>query len=662
MKVKLLSSAVVFLVMCASAFGSSPSDYMVEIEPGVYEVTDRILVVLERGVEVNQPSEAYFGIESLDALVADLNIIRVEQEFLNSGPEFDLDRHYIVHFDLAAATDALAERAVAEFAADPNVRTAERIRVHRVNLVPNDPKFNLQWGLRPSAEFNIRAHRAWDITTGSPSVKLAIADTGVAYNHEDLGLDVNIWHNPGESYNGSDSDGNGYVDDVIGWDWVANGNPHEEGEDWKNPDNDPMDFMGHGTHIAGIASAVTNNGVGVAGVNWKAKIMCLRVGWSDWPDGYVGMDYCAQSMYYAANEGADAYNASWGNSNSGGMGAATDYLISHDVVIAAAAGNSGTTSHSYLAGRSDVLAVAAITVNGKKADYSNYGSFVDCCAPGSGIYSTMYRGPTDHYYYRYWSGTSMSAPFVTGLAGLVRAKFPSYSDSEVRDAILDGCWDIDWNNPGYEGKLGEGLINCYNSLVNNDDVELKYFTADSTPRGVKLKWDAEEFDTAGYNLYRREFAGGEMRFSDNLEGYTKVNADLIGGTGPYVYLDGGLNEGSYEYILEDIDLNGKGTQHGPVSVDHNPSLPGMYALYACRPNPASENAVISFSVPESHTGVVELVVYDIAGRKTMDLSRSAVEPGSHEITVDTSALAPGVYVYRMAAGDFSAVKKMVVAR
>jgi subtilisin family serine protease len=660
MKVGLLPFAVLFLVAFVPAFGSSPSDYMVEIEPGVYEVTDRILVVLERGVNVNQPDETRFGIESLDALANDLNVTDVEQEFLNSGPEFDLDRHYIVHFDLAEATDALAEQAVDEFSADPNVRTAERIRVYRINVVPNDPKFNLQWALKPDQEFNIRAHRAWNITKGSTSVKLAIADTGVAYDHEDL--EDNIWHNPGESYNGSDSDGNGYVDDVIGWDWVANGNPHEDGEDWCNPDNDPMDYMGHGTHLSGIASAVTNNGKGVAGVNWNAQIMCLRVGWSDWPYGYVGMDYCAQALYYAANEGADAYNASWDNHNGGGLGAATDYFIDHDGVVVAAAGNDGTIDWSYLCGRTDVLAVAAINAIGKKASFSNYGYWVDCCAPGVSIHSTFYRGPTDDYGYSTESGTSMAAPFVTGLAGLIRAKFPGYSESQVRNAILDGCWNIDWNNPGYEGDLGEGLINCYNPLVNNDDVELEYFTADSTPRGVQLKWDAEEFDTAGYNLYRRGVIDSKARSSDSLEGYARVNADLISGTGPYVYLDGGLGEGSYEYVLEDVDLNGKGTQHGPVYVDHNPSLPGTYALFACRPNPASENAVISFSVPQGHTGAVELVVYDIAGRKTMDLSRSAVEPGSHDVEVDASALAPGVYIYRMTAGDFSAIKKMVIAR
>ncbi|UCE26589.1 MAG: S8 family serine peptidase [Candidatus Coatesbacteria bacterium] len=660
MKVQLLPLAVVFLIAYPSAFGSSPSDYMVEVGPGVYEVTDRILVVLERGVGVNRSDDAVFGIESLDALVADLNVIRVEQEFPNSGPEFDLDRHYIVHFDLAEATDALAARAVDEFATDPDVRTAERIRVHRVNLVPNDPRFTQQWALKPSEEFNIRAHRAWNITTGSTNVKLAIADTGVAYDHEDLA--ANIWHNPGESYNDADSDGNGYVDDVIGWDWVHNAWPHEEGEDWKDPDNDPMDYMGHGTHLSGIASAVTNNGKGVAGVNWNAKIMCLRVGWSAFPYGYVGMDFCAQAMYYAANEGADAYNASWGNSNSGGLGAATDYFINHDGVVVAAGGNDGGTSYSYLCGRNDVLAVAAINAIGKKASFSNYGHWVDCCAPGANIHSTYYRGPTHHYYYYSMDGTSMAAPFVTGLAGLVRAKFPGYSESQVRDAILDGCWDIDWNNPNYEGKLGEGLINCYNPLVNNNDVELKYFTAASTPEGVKLEWDAEEFETAGYNLYRRETAAGKARLGDNLDGYAKVNTDLITGTAPYVYLDGGLDEGSYEYILEDVDLNGKTTQHGPAYVDHNPSSPGAYALYACRPNPASENAVISFSVPESHTGAVELVVYDIAGRKTVDLSFGVVEPGSHEVAVDTSAMAPGVYVYRMAAGDFSAVKKMVIAR
>lgn len=651
-----------FFIWPILAFGSSPSGYLVEIEPGVYEVTDRILVVLEQGVEVNRPDESSFGVPSLDALVAELNVISVEQEFPNSGPEFDLDRYYIVHFDLDLATDALADRAIAEFSADPNVRTAERIRVYQIDQTPDDPKFSLQWAFNPVGEFNIRAHRAWDVTTGSTSVKIAIADTGVAYDHEDL--ENNIWHNMAEENgtDGVDDDGNGYVDDKIGWDWVASGNPHEAGEDWQNPDDDPMDYMGHGTHLAGIASAVTDNGVGVAGVNWKAKIMCLRVGWSNWPYGYVAMDYCAQSMYYAGEKGADAYNASWGNYNSGGLGAATDYLIAHGAVVAAAAGNDGGTGHSYLCGRSDVLAVAATTSLGKKSSFSNYGSWVDCCAPGSGIYSTFYRGPTDQYYYSYLSGTSMAAPFVAGLAGLVRAKFPGYSESQVRNAILDGCWDIDWNNPGYEGMLGEGLINCYNPLVNNNNVELKYFTAESTPRGVKLSWDAEEFETAGYNLYRRRSDGLAVKTADDLDNYTIINGGLIVGTPPYVYVDNDLVEGTYEYVLEDIDINGKSTRHGPVLVDHNPSLPGVYALYGCKPNPASRVAVISFSVPESHTGSVGLVVYDIAGRKTMDLSRSSVEPGSYDLTVDTSSLAPGVYVYRMTAGDFSAAKKMVITR
>jgi hypothetical protein len=199
-------------------------------------------------------------------------------------------------------------------------------------------------------------------------------------------------------------------------------------------------------------------------------------------------------------------------------------------------------------------------------------------------------------------------------------------------------------------------------LVNNNEIELKYFVAESTPRGVVLKWAAEEFDTAGYNLYRRRTDGAATRVGDANENYTGVNQDLIVGTSPYIYVDGGLAEGVYEYMLEDVDVNGKPTRHGPVSVVHNPSLPGTYALYACRPNPASGKAIISFSVPAGHAGRVELIVYDITGRKALDMSRSGVEPGFYDIEVDTSALAPGVYVYSMTAEGFSAVKKMVVAR
>ncbi|MDP3024368.1 MAG: S8/S53 family peptidase [candidate division Zixibacteria bacterium] len=431
------------------------------------------------------------GVQALDALNQRFEVTAIEREFPGAKPEPgapDLSRYHIVTF----SQQYRLEDAMSAYAALPNVQSVEPIGIHPLyDIYPNDPYFQgqadpwNQWGLHNASDHDIDAPCAWQINPGSTSVIMAILDSGVRYYHKDLGgaswpsTTGNIWINPGEiAGNGVDDDGNGYKDDWIGWDWVTGVTGCKKGEDCKTTDNDPRDFAGHGTHVAGIAGAMTNNARGVAGTagGWGdgttgsigngAKIMCLRIGWlSASGSGYVRMDFAAQAFYYAANKGATSANCSWGSSNSGGLGAAVDYAIAHGVLICHAAGNSNNNVADYLGARTDVMNVAATDKNDVKASFSSYGTWVDVSAPGVDIVSTYhnYQDPANDYVAA-MSGTSMATPFVTGEAALVKSKYPSYTWSDIYNQIKNTTDNIDALNPGYVGQLGTGRINACRAL------------------------------------------------------------------------------------------------------------------------------------------------------------------------------------------------------
>ncbi|MFH0931856.1 MAG: S8/S53 family peptidase [Candidatus Zixiibacteriota bacterium] len=431
------------------------------------------------------------GVPAFDILNERFSVSEMAQQFPGAKAEPgvpDLSRYYIVTFRGNHRLDEV----ISAYSANPDVEHVEPIGIHPVyDIYPNDYYFQgqadpwNQWGLHNTTDHDIDAPCAWEINTGSTSVKMAILDTGVRYYHKDLGgsswstTTGNIWLNPGEiAGNGIDDDGNGYVDDWIGWDWVTGIKGCKKGEDCATADNDPRDFAGHGTHCAGIAGAMTNNSRGVAGVagGWGdgttgsigngSKIMCLRIGWlSSSGAGYVNMGFAASAMYYAANKGATSANCSWGSSNSGGLGAAVDYAISKGVLIVHAAGNANNSTADYLGSRTDVMNVAATDRNDVKASFSSYGTWVDVSAPGVDIVSTYhnYLDPANDYV-AVMSGTSMSAPFVTGEAALVKSQYPLYTWQDIYNRIKSTTDNIDALNPSYVGLLGTGRINACKAL------------------------------------------------------------------------------------------------------------------------------------------------------------------------------------------------------
>ena len=357
------------------------------------------------------------------------------------------------YYSITFNDDYDLEEVLSSYEKLPRVDHVEPVGIHKLNFIPNDPYVTTQWGLS-----KINAFTGWNLTHGDPLVVLGIPDSGVDWDHPDLNDD--IWINEAE-WNGTagvDDDANGYIDDYRGWDWVTgvNGWP---GEDDQTPDNNPMDFSGHGTHVAGIAAAETNNSRGVAGTGFDCRIMALRTGWLATDGiGYVRMDFCASGFYYAVNKGVKVINCSWGSTSL--LSSATNYAISHGVVMVTSAGNDGNSSADYLGARSDVLAVAGTDASDHKASWSNYGSWVEVSAPGVTIRSTFFNNT-----YEYLDGTSMAAPFVTGLAGLIYAIDPALSNSQVRALIIDNADNIDALNPGYAGLLGSGRINVYNTLL-----------------------------------------------------------------------------------------------------------------------------------------------------------------------------------------------------
>ncbi|MFM7034768.1 MAG: S8 family peptidase [Planctomycetia bacterium] len=300
---------------------------------------------------------------------------------------------------------------------------------------PNDSGFTSQWGLNNLAPDNygligadIHATTAWDITTGSKSVVVAVIDSGIDLTHPDLA--ANIWTNPGEiAGNGIDDDSNGFVDDVHGWNFV---------------DNSPnvQDGYGHGTHVSGIIGAVGNNGMGIAGINWSVSIMPLKFQ-DNFGLGYTGEAIAA--LNYATMMRRDhginvvVTNNSWGGGTglSGMLQEAIRAQGEAGITFVAAAGNGAAdcdVSPRYPAclDLPNVISVAASDRYDNLAIFSNYGSStIDLAAPGIGIYSTLPGGN-----YGYLSGTSQAAPQVSGVVAMLAAVKPAITVAEVRAAIF----------------------------------------------------------------------------------------------------------------------------------------------------------------------------------------------------------------------------------
>jgi subtilisin family serine protease len=365
----------------------------------------------------------------------------------------EISRTYILEFGALSAPEKT--RILGQLKADPDVEFVEPEHTFTTSQIPNDPFLSSSgtWG-QPYADLwglqAINAPAAWDTAQGD-GVVVAVIDTGVDYNHPDLA--DNIWTNPNEiAGNFFDDDGNGFIDDFHGWNFLNNS-------------NDPLDDNGHGTHVAGTIAAEGNNGIGVIGVAWHAKIMPLK----GFDSSGTGFDFTvAPAIMYAANNGADVINASWDSFNSNiqvfgnsqTIEEAIQYAASLGVVFVASAGNSSQDASNFFPANSpEAITVASSGPFGNFSFFSNFGPRIDVTAPGEDILSlqaanTFQGFPATDGYVR-MTGTSMAAAHVSGVAALILSGNPTYTAEQVRQII-----HISNTSIPFDPRFGSGMLNA----------------------------------------------------------------------------------------------------------------------------------------------------------------------------------------------------------
>ena len=412
------------------------------------------------------PRGAACGIASIDEQLAALGATAVRPRF-----RYNVSRGTATSPDLSLILEAsypawLSPWGVASLLArDQHVDWAEPVFIDSVMAVPNDPLYADSPYLAA-----LHAEEAWDIhkgENGAQPVIVASSDTGVNWRHEDLV--GNIWRNLGEDadgdsttlvwdgdsweldpgdLNGLDDDGNGYVDDLIGWDFMQDATGAQG--------NDPADVGSHGTRTAGIAAMRTGNATGAASISWNVTLMPLSCSYPGDGNIYRGYD----SIIYAAENGARVINCSWGGTSySHAAQEVIDYVWSLGGIVVSAAGNSNNTTPYYPASYAHVVGVAATMNDGAKTSASSYGPSVDVAAPIDSVMTTIWNTYTSVNTY-----TSFASPVAAGLCALIVSQHPEWDAATVVNQLVATCDGIDAQNTGLQNQLGQGMLNAQRAL------------------------------------------------------------------------------------------------------------------------------------------------------------------------------------------------------
>lgn len=388
------------------------------------------------------------------------------------------------------------------------------------STTPNDALYSRQWGLYNDGSFSnapatvdadIDMELAWDIETGDPNMIVAVIDSGLRLSHPEFS--GRIWTNTAEVADGTDTDNNGFIDDLsAGWDFINN-------------DNDPADDHGHGSNVAGIAFATGNNGTGYAGVNWNSKVMICKALDNNNSGSYAAM---AGSIYYAVDNGAKVINMSIGGSgNSSTLSDAIDYCYNNGVVLVACMMNFNDNVSYYPAAYNRTIAVGSTDPDDTRSDPffwsgtsgSNFGNHIDIVAPGNYMYGISAWSDTN--YNSYWGGTSQATPLVAGVVSLLFAQDPSLTFEEIRTILRDSAED-QVGDPledisGFDIYYGYGRLNAHNALtssvLSNNDVELNVINTYPNPIAHK-NFTIENLHQGNYEIDLYNVLG-QLQFSKN---------------------------------------------------------------------------------------------------------------------------------------------------
>ncbi len=623
-------------------------------------------------------------------------------------------------FVLSLRTGTDLRAAVETLRGSPRVIYAEPNYIFHEDATPNDEYFGQQWALEQPSDEDIDATAAWDVETGDYSIKLAILDSGIDYDHDDLG-------------------------NAFGTGWKVSG-----GWDYVNNDWNPMDDRDHGTHVAGIAAALTKNpkwlmpnpdkerrllgSIGIAGVaggwgynrrtnsgNKGAQLIALKVIDSS---GEVDYDGACEAIVDAADPqgyGAHILSNSWGGLQGAswwppwagwpptGMRADVHFAALMGCVFVASKGNQGTSQNHYPSDYDEnwVISVGATNDLGSRWGNSNYGNGIDVVAPGVDIISTL---PGNDHGYK--TGTSMAAPHVAGLAALIFSQEGWLHPEDVQGIIRRSADDK--GPPGYDDEYGAGRINagrameymeppwalthCYvyggqvatytpdpypvrfagpgpldpngSYLVKRYDVR-EYVSLPMAYGSTPYVWGRGVNETTGYAnrtvIYQSGFCDIEPALWPNprqVRTYVYEVWQVFGQNAIYKgWHPCAPGNVTFAYTVLGIPAAARPGGGGDVAAGRAPGtsgLPTCYALDQNRPNPFGTQTEIRFQLPEASQ--VSLIVYDARGREVDRLIDRCLDTGYHSVTWAPADIPGGTYVYRLSASGFTQSKRAVLLR
>lgn len=581
------------------------------------------------GKRYKKIDEQWYQVENGYSYQLDNEVITVK--FTDEAPQSEIDDlnesqgteviriNILGFYDLAVPAESDPISVVQHYLESEIVEIAEPNTMGEFLGDPNDPIFPDQW-FHP----RIRTPEAWDLEIGEPSVIIGILDSGTDILHEDL--EGNIWVNPGEDidgdgvvwdpddFNGVDDDGNGYIDDLVGWDFV-------------NDSNDVEGPFYHGTHVAGIAGAVTNNITGVAGVagGWylQNSIKMLIGGVGDfYPVGAILDD----AILYAAQMGADVITMSLTVGSSSAIDAAIS--TAHNIFgsfIDCAAGNNGSSTVSYPTRAKYVFAVGATNNNDQRPSWGDYGDSLDIAAPGVDIWSTRKNNS-----YGTGDDTSYSAPQVAGVAALLKSYDNAYSNLDIemiiaRSAEKVGGYPYNENRKygAWDDEMGYGRVNAFYAVA-PPHAPQNLSIIDTVNLHPKLGWDAnDEPDLQYYQVWK---------WTGSTPPPVYAEYSLLITTGDTFYLDeavtfnqGGQGPVYASYKVKAVDYSEQASDFSnsamvQYTIPNSPKdkniivrsenlAPATIVLSENYPNPFNPTTTISFGLPAEQN--VQLTVYSI---------------------------------------------------
>lgn len=566
--------------------------------------------------------------EQLEKLSRRLGAVSVFPVFPATAPGGQhprLRRIYLIRFPKGRKVETLRRRYERHAA-------IEAVEMNRLNqpcagTAPNDPNYAEQWNL---SVLNIP--QAWDIEQGKPQVTVAVVDSGIAIQHPEFR--AQLWENVGEiPRNGIDDDGNGYIDDRNGWDFSDAPTLPGSG-DWTVRDNDPEDETGHGTHVSGIIAAKANNGLGIAGIAPHCRLMPLRAGFKYGGGTYFQNDDLAAAIVYAADNGAQVINMSWGDTvRAFIIEDAIEYAYHRGCVLVGAAGNSAAAGSYYPAALKFVISVAGLGQENQLYDSSNFGATIDIAAPGEEILSTALNGE-----YRKRDGTSMAAAHVSGVAALVLSANPHATNIEIQEKLITTAKRLFITE-----LVGAGLLDAPAALASSASLVAKIDTQRILQRTLS---EIEIIGSAGgaeFSEYWLEYGIGEVPELwyplGAAQTQPQFNACL------HKWDTAALAEGKYTLRLSVKSRNGdiKRTK-GVVVVTHKVPL---IIKHETQPWLVGNtfNSVVMWQTEALTTGEIQIVEANGNINRT---GHSDAENLLHFVNISDLGVPSGTYLYRLA--------------